>query len=101
MCGLELSTRESDGHGAVALRGEPDTAAAADVAAAVAAVAVSEPQIIADPPGLRSIDARSRRDDRSHHKARNPGNLLAAGVSADPASHAAAQPVLPGLANRP
>jgi hypothetical protein len=59
----DLCTREDDGRVAVALRGKPGTAAAADVAG-------SAPQIIVDPPALQFTDASSRWDDRSHGKAR-------------------------------
>jgi len=57
MCGVDLSTRDGDGHVVVVLRGELDMAAAAGVAAALAAAAASEPWVIVDLAGLRFIDA--------------------------------------------
>jgi anti-sigma B factor antagonist len=57
MCDVDLSTREGDGRVIVVLRGELDVAAAAGVAAALTAVAASEPRIIVDLAGLRFIDA--------------------------------------------
>jgi anti-sigma B factor antagonist len=52
-----LSTRSYDGRSVVALRGELDSADAAAVAAALAATAASEPQIIVDLAGLEFIDS--------------------------------------------
>jgi anti-sigma B factor antagonist len=57
MAGVDLSTRESDGQVVVALRGQLDMAEAASVAAALAAVAASEPQIIVDLAALEFIDS--------------------------------------------
>jgi anti-sigma B factor antagonist len=57
MCGVDLSTRDGDGHVVVVLCGELDMAAAAGVAAALAAAAASEPWVIVDLAGLRFIDA--------------------------------------------
>jgi anti-sigma B factor antagonist len=57
MSGVDLSTRDGDGHVVVVLRGELDMAAAAGVAAALAAAAASEPRVIVDLAGLRFIDA--------------------------------------------
>lgn len=56
MFSVDLSTRECGGHVVVALRGELDIADAAAVAAALAAVAAREPQIIVDLSGLEFID---------------------------------------------
>ena len=57
MAGVDLNTREGDGHIVVALRGELDMADAVGVAAALAAVAGRAPQIIVDLAGLRFIDS--------------------------------------------
>ena len=57
MFSVDLSTRECGGHVVVALRGELDIADAAAVAARLAAVAASEPQIIVDLSGLEFIDS--------------------------------------------
>jgi anti-sigma B factor antagonist len=57
MAGVDVSTRESDGQVVVALRGQLDMAEAASVAAALAAVAASEPQIIVDLAALEFIDS--------------------------------------------
>jgi anti-sigma B factor antagonist len=57
MCGVDLSTRDGDGHVVVVLCGELDMAAAAGVAAALVAAAASEPWVIVDLAGLRFIDA--------------------------------------------
>jgi anti-sigma B factor antagonist len=57
MCGMDLSTRDGDGHVVVVLCGELDMAAAAGVAAALAAAAAREPWVIVDLAGLRFIDA--------------------------------------------
>jgi anti-sigma B factor antagonist len=57
MFGVDLSTRECDGHVVVVLCGELDLVDAAGVAAALAAVAVREPQIIVDLAGLQFIDS--------------------------------------------
>lgn len=80
MFSVDLSTRECGGHVVVALRGELDIADAAVVAARLAAVAASEPQIIVDLSGLEFIDscgvaalARGRR-----HARRAGGDLLLA-----------------------
>jgi hypothetical protein len=48
MCGLDLSTREGDGHVVVVLRGEPDIAGAATPLAAA-----REPQLIVNLAALR------------------------------------------------
>jgi len=53
----DLSTRSCEGRVVVALRGELDLADAAAVAAALAAVAAREPQIIVDLEGLEFIDS--------------------------------------------
>ena len=55
MFSVDLSTRECGGHVVVALRGGLDVADAAAVAARLAAVAASEPQIIVDLSGLEFI----------------------------------------------
>jgi anti-sigma B factor antagonist len=52
-----LSTRSCDGHAVVALRGELDLVDAVAVAAALAAAAAREPQIIVDLTGLEFIDS--------------------------------------------
>jgi anti-sigma B factor antagonist len=57
MFSVDLSTRECGGHVVVALRGELDIADAAEIAARLAAVAASEPQIIVDLSGLEFIDS--------------------------------------------
>ena len=57
MISVDLSTRECDGHVIVALRGELDIADAVSVAAALAAVAAREPEIIVDLAGLEFIDS--------------------------------------------
>src|SRR2546430_950300 len=57
MISVDLSTREYDGHVIVALRGELDIADAVNVAAALAAVAAREPEIIVDLAGLEFIDS--------------------------------------------
>jgi anti-sigma B factor antagonist len=57
MFSVDLSTRDCGGHVVVALRGELDMADAAEVAAALAAVAAREPQIIVDLADLEFIDS--------------------------------------------
>jgi anti-sigma B factor antagonist len=57
MVGIELSTREGDGHVVVALRGELDVTEAADVAASLAVVAASGRDVIVDLEGLELIDS--------------------------------------------
>jgi anti-sigma B factor antagonist len=57
MVSVHLSTRECDGHVVVVLRGELDVADAVSVAAALAAVAVANPEIIVDLAGLEFIDS--------------------------------------------
>ena len=57
MFSVDLSTRECGGHLVVALRGELDLVDAVGVAAALAAVAAREPQIIVDLAGLEFIDS--------------------------------------------
>jgi anti-sigma B factor antagonist len=57
MFSVNLSTRECDGHIVVALRGELDIADAVSVAAALAAVAVRNLEIIVDLAGLDFIDS--------------------------------------------
>jgi anti-sigma B factor antagonist len=57
MAGVHLSTRESDGQVVVTLRGQLDIAEAARIAAALAAVATREPQIIVDLAALEFIDS--------------------------------------------
>ena len=71
MFSTDLSTRSHEGRTVVALRGELDLADATAVAAALAAVAAREPQIIVDLAGLEFIDssgvaalARGRRQAR-------------------------------------
>jgi anti-sigma B factor antagonist len=56
MISVDLSTRECDGRVVVALRGELDITDAVSVAAALAAVAAREPEIIVDLAGLEFID---------------------------------------------
>jgi anti-sigma B factor antagonist len=56
MVSMNLVTREGDGQAVVALRGELDVADAASVAAALAAVAAREAEIIVDLAGLEFID---------------------------------------------
>jgi anti-sigma B factor antagonist len=80
MFSVDLRTRESGGHVVVELRGELDLADAAGVAAALAAVAAREPQIIVDLAALEFIDssgvaalARGRKQAR-----RAGGDLLLA-----------------------
>ena len=57
MLSVDLSTREGDGHVVVALRGELDIADAVSVAAALAAVAARDLEIIVDLTGLEFIDS--------------------------------------------
>jgi anti-sigma B factor antagonist len=57
MFSVDLSTRECDGHVIVALRGELDVADAVSVAAALAALAARNLQIIVDLAGLDFIDS--------------------------------------------
>ena len=57
MISMDLSTSERDGRVVVALRGELDIADAASVAAALAAVAASQPEIIIDLSFLEFIDS--------------------------------------------
>jgi anti-sigma B factor antagonist len=57
MFSVDLSTRDCDGHVTVVLRGELDVADAAGVAAAFAALAAREPEIIVDLAGLEFIDS--------------------------------------------
>ena len=57
MFSTHLSTRSYDSRAVVALRGELDLVDAAAVAAALAAVADREPQIIVDLAGLEFIDS--------------------------------------------
>jgi len=71
MFSVYLSTRECDGHVVVELRGALDLADAAGVAAALAAVAAREPDIVVDLAALEFIDssgvaalARERRQAR-------------------------------------
>ena len=71
MFSTHLSTRSYDGRSVVALRGELDSADAVAVAAALAAVAARELQIIVDLAGLEFMDssgmaalARGRRQAR-------------------------------------
>ena len=71
MFSVDLSTRQCDGHVVVELRGALDLADAAGVAAALAAVAAREPDIIVDLAALEFIDssgvaalARGRRQAR-------------------------------------
>ena len=57
MISVDLSTSECDGKVVVALRGELDMADAASVAAALAAVAARQPEIIVDLSLLEFIDS--------------------------------------------
>jgi anti-sigma B factor antagonist len=57
MFSTHLSTRRCDSHTVVALCGELDIADAAAVAAALTAIAASEPAIIVDLAGLEFIDS--------------------------------------------
>src|SRR6266581_5855092 len=57
MFSVNLSTREGDGHVVVVLGGDLDVVDAAGVAAALAAVAAREPEIIVDLAGLEFIDS--------------------------------------------
>ena len=57
MFSVDLSTSECGGHVVVALRGELDLAGAAGVAAALAAVAARQPEIVVDLAGLEFIDS--------------------------------------------
>lgn len=56
MFSMDLGSRKRGGHVVVALRGELDITDAADVAAALEAVADREPRIIVDLAGLEFID---------------------------------------------
>jgi len=58
MFGMQLSTRECDGHVVVALRGELDLLDAVAVAAALAVAATGEPAIIVDLGRLEFVDCR-------------------------------------------
>jgi anti-sigma B factor antagonist len=81
MFSVDLSTRECGGHVVVALRGKLDIADAAEVAAALAAVAAREPQIIVDLSDLEFIDSSGVAAlARGRKHARNAGGdlLLAA-----------------------
>jgi anti-sigma B factor antagonist len=80
MFGMDLGSRECGGYVVVALRGELDVVDAADVAAALGAIAAREPRIIVDLAGLDFIDAsgvaalaRGRK-----HSRRAGGDLLLA-----------------------
>jgi anti-sigma B factor antagonist len=57
VCSVDLSSRGCDGRVVVALRGELDVVDAANVVAALAAVAVREREIIVDLAGLEFIDS--------------------------------------------
>jgi anti-sigma B factor antagonist len=57
MISVDLSTSERDGKVVVALRGDLDIADAASVAAALAAVAASQPEMIVDLSCLDFIDS--------------------------------------------
>ena len=77
MFSTHLSTRSYDGRAVVALRGELDLVDAAAVAAALAAVAAREPQIIADLAGLDFIDSSGVAAlARGRRKARRAGGDL-------------------------
>jgi anti-sigma B factor antagonist len=80
MCGMDLSTRDGDGHVVVVLCGELDMAASAGAAAALAAAATCEPWVIVDLAGLRFIDASGLTAlVRGRKQARHTGgNLLLA-----------------------
>jgi len=62
MCSVDLSTRGCDGRVVVALRGELDVADAANVVAALAAVAVREREIIVDLAGSGRASCHPRCD---------------------------------------
>ncbi len=57
MFSVDLSTSECGGHVVVTLRGELDISGAASVAAALAAVAARQPEIVVDLAGLEFIDS--------------------------------------------
>jgi anti-sigma B factor antagonist len=57
MLSLDLSTRHSDGHVIVTLRGELDVFDAAGTAGALAAVTAREPRVIIDLAALEFIDS--------------------------------------------
>jgi anti-sigma B factor antagonist len=57
MFNVDVSTSEYGGHAIVVLRGELDIADAAGVAAALAAVAARNPEIVVDLAGLEFIDS--------------------------------------------
>lgn len=77
MVSVDLSTRKCDGHIIVALRGMLDVADAVSVAAALAAVAAREPDIIIDLAGLEFIDSSGVAAlVRGRRQARNAGGEL-------------------------
>jgi len=77
VCGVDLSTRESDGHDVVVLRGELDMTAAAGLAASLTAVAAREPRVIVDLAGLQFIDASGPAAlVRGRNEARSAGGEL-------------------------
>jgi anti-sigma B factor antagonist len=81
MFSVDLSTRECGGHVIVGLRGELDIADAAEVAAALAAVAARQPQIIVDLSDLEFIDSSrvaALARGRKHARAAGGDLLLAA-----------------------
>lgn len=57
MCTVEIIARAADGQVVAVLRGELDVAYAASVAAQLAAIAVSQRELIIDLAGLRFIDS--------------------------------------------
>ena len=57
MLSVDLTTRPADGYVVVELRGELDLVDAAAVAAAIAVVAIREPEIIVDLAALEFIDS--------------------------------------------
>lgn len=83
MLGTILRARECDGHVVVALRGELDSADAAEVTAALAAVAAREPQIVVDLSGLEFIDSAgvAALERARGHARRAGGDLLLAAPS--------------------
>ncbi len=83
MLSAELSTREWDGHGVVALDGELDLVDAADVAAALATVTAREPEAAADARRARRVVAPLRRPRRKHW----PDTIVLSGTPSSGAEH--------------
>jgi anti-sigma B factor antagonist len=74
---MEVDSDKSDGHVVVALRGELDLAEAANVTAALGAVAALKLRIIVDLSGLEFIDAAGVAAlSRGREQARNAGGDL-------------------------